>query len=368
MKVGLKILSLLISLGFISVSYATEIGMMNILSSSDEPFEANITISKESVNETGPLIVSIASKIDFMRNRMARSYYIADLKASIEKNHQGDNIIKIKGSQPMYVRNINLLVMMLTSKEKYFGKYSFVLPQMGDAKGKITVAKNRMMKNVNTQIQIAQTDNNHTHNIPNKSKQKNNDIVINDSKGVTSYKVLPGDSLSHISMKLLSKYPNIKSWEELMNFLIEINKGVFPNNDINKLKIATILNLPDTSVGNNNLSITQSLLVGNSNAVDNTENNNTQKTIVRKDTNSNDLKTNWNTVKFFPVADFTPYTKTLRYNSSLNTGHTHKHIRNNKTHFINNQKLNYNTIATMGLNKNNSIQYHAQGIFKGKLL
>ncbi|MDP0561585.1 MAG: hypothetical protein QS721_04305 [Candidatus Endonucleobacter sp. (ex Gigantidas childressi)] len=293
MKVGLKILLLLISCGFSSLASAYEMGVINILSSIGEPLDANIIISGKDVNEAGPIIVNMASKIEFMRNRTSRSYYISDLKTSIKTNNNGNKIIKIKSSKPVSVKNINLLVMMLTTKGKSFGKYKFVLPDTRATKVAPIVAKNIMVKN--RHIQVAQIGNNHTHNISNKAEHKIDNTVINGSKDVDIYKVLQGDSLSSISIKLISKYPQLKSWKELMNLVVEINLDVFPNNDINKLNVATILKLPNvynvTPITSKNM-----IIKSGQTQIAQVYNNNTQKTPYKTKRNRHNTVKNYNKV------------------------------------------------------------------------
>ncbi len=125
-------------------SLAYEMGAIRVLSSLNEPLEARIDIAESEEMMKGPVIVDLASKIDFMRHRVDRKYYISDLQASIEKDLRGKSSIRVKSNEPMMDQNIDLLVMMLSAEGKSFGKYHFLLPQIRLTSQPPVVAANRL--------------------------------------------------------------------------------------------------------------------------------------------------------------------------------------------------------------------------------
>ncbi|WP_422444467.1 MULTISPECIES: LysM peptidoglycan-binding domain-containing protein [unclassified Endozoicomonas] len=70
-----------------------------------------------------------------------------------------------------------------------------------------------------------------------------NDAQPSSMAGQKTYRVAKGESLSSIAMKLSNAYPG--SWREVMKGLVSSNPGAFIGGDINKLRVGTLLNLPD---------------------------------------------------------------------------------------------------------------------------
>ncbi|MBO9493708.1 LysM peptidoglycan-binding domain-containing protein [Thalassotalea sp. G20_0] len=70
-----------------------------------------------------------------------------------------------------------------------------------------------------------------------------NNVQPSSMSGQKTYRVAKGESLSSIAMKLSNAYPG--SWREVMKGLVSSNPGAFIGGDINKIRVGTLLNLPD---------------------------------------------------------------------------------------------------------------------------
>ncbi|MDD7804357.1 MAG: hypothetical protein PUP46_02055 [Endozoicomonas sp. (ex Botrylloides leachii)] len=230
MKTTLKLwLLLIINSYLIPVSFAYEIGELKVLSAVNEPFEGRISLYNHSEESKLPIIVDIASKVEYMRHKVKRNYYVADLKVSIEKDALDTSYLRVHSREPIRARSLEFLIMMITSKEESFAKYRFVLPQI--ANGDIVMVPNQLLPR-EKQVLFAKA-------FSDKDKTKSQ---IKEKQN--NYKVVSGDSISKIAMRLVKHYPQFKSWRSLMHRLIELNPNAFRHNNINHLKVASILRLP----------------------------------------------------------------------------------------------------------------------------
>ncbi|WP_330926685.1 hypothetical protein [Candidatus Sororendozoicomonas aggregata] len=216
-------------------STAFELGELRVESSVNEPLEASIILSGQNVSESAPVIVDTASKIDFLRHKVKRAYYISDLNSSLEYNLAGKPIIKLTSKEPVMSQRMDLLIMMMTTKEKTLGKYQFVLPQVRTLNDPPVVAVNRLAP-------VAKL-------LASETRTKSADLdQIGGIKSTPVYYVRPGDSLSRIAMTLKEKYPDYASWHLLMMAIAKKNIGAFYNGNINHLKVGVALNLPGVPV------------------------------------------------------------------------------------------------------------------------
>ena len=71
-----------------------------------------------------------------------------------------------------------------------------------------------------------------------------NKVQPSSMAGQKTYRVAKGESLSSIAMKLSNAYPG-SSWREVMKGLVSSNPGAFIGGDIDKIRVGTLLNLPD---------------------------------------------------------------------------------------------------------------------------
>ncbi len=213
-------------------SAAYELGELKVESSVNEPLEASITLSGQNVRESAPVIVDTASKIDFLRHKVKRAYYISDLDTSFEYNLAGKPIIKLTSKEPVMSQRMDLLIMMMTTKEKTFGKYQFVLPQVRALNDPPVLAVNRLAPAAANLL--ASTA---------RAKAAVSDQV-GASKSTPVYHVQSGDSLSGIAMMLKEKYPGYASWRLLMMAIAKKNSGAFRHGNINHLKVGAVLYLP----------------------------------------------------------------------------------------------------------------------------
>ena len=363
MRTVLKILLLMTGYCFISGSGAYEMGAISVLSSVNEPLEARISLSGEEVLDDGPVIVDMASKIDFMRHKVRRGYFVSDLKASFEKDLLGEPTIRIQSSQPVMVRGMELLVMMLTTQEKKLGKYRFVLPQVRAVNDPPIVAENRMPNERQKRQALAWS----TDSVEQKQNKR---IVSVDQKGSgdrahNSYTVLAGDSLSYIAMKLIPNYPQFRSWKALMDRIAEINSDAFPDRDINRLRVATTLKLP--AVHND--------IRGSAVAVASLTDNSFVSSVDRHTTLSKapEYTADPGSTKVLKSDKYKKQLQAKTDKGSQLSSHVMERWKKHKSELIISRSIvdhsfSYNTLAEMGLQETNAEIYMPQGVFSGSIL
>ena len=123
---------------------AYELSSMKVESALNEPLLAEIELIGAEQQTDTPVIVDLASKLDFMRHRVKRNYYVSDLKTTVTEDSQGQAIIRVQSHEPMISPSVEFLVMLLSEKGKTFGKYKFVLPQFRPVSNPPVMVANRV--------------------------------------------------------------------------------------------------------------------------------------------------------------------------------------------------------------------------------
>lgn len=126
----MKIIKLYTALLSLSISlnvYALGLGELHVHSSLDQPFDAEIELLDVGNHPLSGIKANLGSVEDYQRVGLERSFGLGDLSFTVEKNKQGQAIIKIHSMQRVSDPFIQLLVDLAWSKGLIYREYSVLL-------------------------------------------------------------------------------------------------------------------------------------------------------------------------------------------------------------------------------------------------
>lgn len=217
-------------------AHAFGLGKIELSSSLNEPFDAQIAVTALRDNDEGQLQVQLASKEEFEKAGIQRTSLLTQFSFEIiEKN--GETSIKISSSQPVKEPFIDLLLVATTGNGRLIREYTILLdpPKSVFIEPKVIAQKKASVAKKKT--------------APQKTSYQYPDpqipVVTTNYSTASTYDVDRNDTLSSVARK--TKPSSDISLNQMMMALLNANPESFTNRNINGLKAGYTLDIPTTS-------------------------------------------------------------------------------------------------------------------------
>jgi len=217
-------------------AHAFGLGKIELSSSLNEPFKAQIAVTALRDSDEGQLQVQLASNEEFEKAGIKRTFLLTQFSFEIiEKN--GETNIKISSSQPVKEPFIDLLLVATTGNGRLIREYTVLLdpPKNVFVEPKVIPQKKAPVTKKKT--------------VPQKSTYQYPDpqmpVATTNYSTATTYDVGRNDTLSAVARK--TKPSSDISLNQMMMALLNANPKSFKHNNINGLKAGYTLDIPSTS-------------------------------------------------------------------------------------------------------------------------
>ena len=224
--------------------FALSLGEIELKSSLNQRFDAEIVLSNVGDLEQGELISGLADQQDFDRVGVNRDYHLTDLRFNARVRADGTHIVHITSSKPIIEPFLNFIVEAIWPTGRILREYIVLLDPPVFSGGGIEKIESGM-SNGSTSPVSAPTRSRSNNRLeippaPSVSNGRTEGVVTQDEEyGLTG----PGDTLWEIALKVR---PNKSiSVQQTMLALQRANPEAFINNNINLLKAGHVLQIPD---------------------------------------------------------------------------------------------------------------------------
>lgn len=225
-------------------AFALGLGEIELKSSLNQRFEAEIVLSNVGGLEQGEIIPNLASQQDFDRVGVNRDYHLTDLRFNTRVREDGAHIVHITSSKPIIEPFLNFIVEAIWPAGRILREYIVLLdPPVFSSEGIEKIEP--IMSSGSTSSAKPGSRSNNRREIPpapTVSNGRTEEVVTQDEEyGLTG----PGDTLWTIASKVR---PNDTiSVQQTMLALQRANPKAFINNNINLLKAGHVLRIPNES-------------------------------------------------------------------------------------------------------------------------
>jgi len=217
-------------------AHAFGLGKIELSSSLNEPFKAQIAVTALRDSDEGQLQVQLASNEEFEKAGIKRTFLLTQFSFEIiEKN--GKTNIKISSSQPVKEPFIDLLLVATTGNGRLIREYTVLLdpPKNVFVEPKVIPQKKAPVTKKKTAPQKS------TYQYPDPQMP----VATTNYSTATTYDVGRNDTLSAVARK--TKPSSDISLNQMMMALLNANPKSFHKNNINGLKAGYTLDIPSTS-------------------------------------------------------------------------------------------------------------------------
>lgn len=229
---------------YCSPTFALSLGEIELKSSLNQRFDAEIVLSNVGDLEQGELISGLADQQDFDRVGVNRDYHLTDLRFNARVREDGTHIVHITSSKPIIEPFLNFIVEAIWPTGRILREYIVLLDPPVFSGGGIEKIESGM-SNGSTSPVSAPTRSRSNNRLeippaPSVSNGRTEGVVTQDEEyGLTG----PGDTLWTIALKVRPN--NSISVQQTMLALQRANPEAFINNNINLLKAGHVLQIPD---------------------------------------------------------------------------------------------------------------------------
>jgi len=237
-------LTLVISaLAFTSTAQALGLGDIELESNLNEPLDAEIELLELRGLTAGEILPTLASNDAFVRAGVERNFFLSNIKFDVRENEAGELVISLSTNQPVREPFLNFLVEVNWPGGRLLKEFTLLLdPPVFDTGvvGESLVVEPAEQPSGETEITTTTTvsqPETTTETVPAEVTPRE------ESLGPNEYRVKRNDTLWEIAAGLPagSGY----SPQQVMLAIQDLNPNAFLNNNINRLKAGSLLNLPD---------------------------------------------------------------------------------------------------------------------------
>ncbi|GGX74465.1 FimV/HubP family polar landmark protein [Saccharospirillum salsuginis] len=237
-------LTLVISaLAFTSTAQALGLGDIELESNLNEPLDAEIELLELRGLTAGEILPTLASNDAFVRAGVERNFFLSNIKFDVRENEAGELVISLSTNQPVREPFLNFLVEVNWPGGRLLKEFTLLLdPPVFDTGvvGESLVVEPAEQPSGETEITTTTTvsqPETTTETVPAEVTPREENL------GPNEYRVKRNDTLWEIAAGLPagSGY----SPQQVMLAIQDLNPNAFLNNNINRLKAGSLLNLPD---------------------------------------------------------------------------------------------------------------------------
>jgi len=245
MKSKLATAIALVGLMHSSVLYALGLGDIKVSSAVNERLDAEILLVNADGLDASQILVSLASKADFARAEVDRTYFLSSLEFTVERGESGAPILRLQTPDVVLEPYLNFLVELRWPRGRLLREYTVLLdlPNYSAAPARIITP---MVASVPPERKktkpfvrsSAPTSKKPSGSQSSKTPPTNNKASASDGSAVT---VRANETLWSIAKRVREEGASIN---QTMLALQDINPNAFINNNINLLKKGAVLRLP----------------------------------------------------------------------------------------------------------------------------
>ena len=226
----------LASLAMPGISFALDLGEIDVSSFLNQPLKAEIEVVSARPGEIDDLLVILASTDSFDRAGLSRPSYLSDLRFVVKKNESDDQaIILVTTNEAIKESFLNFLVEADWSNGRVLREFTVLLdpPFIVDSISLSTPSTTKeLVSSVGSSTDVNVTGSTLTKVAPS---------VVTGSAALDSIVVEKGDALWSIA----SQFKDSKhSMEQVMLAMQRANPGAFLNSNINHLKVGAVFRAP----------------------------------------------------------------------------------------------------------------------------
>ncbi|MEX0622892.1 MAG: FimV/HubP family polar landmark protein, partial [Saccharospirillum sp.] len=232
------------ALAFTHVAQALGLGDIELNSNLNEPLDADIELTQLRGLTAGEIIPTLASNAAFVRAGIERSFFLSNIRFSLEENEAGDLIIALETRQPVREPFLNFLVEVNWPGGRLLKEYTLLLdPPVFDTG---VVGESLLIdpaaqqapapsREISTTTTVAQSSS-ETTPVPAATEPRVDNLAGDE------YRVQRNDTLWEIAMRLPGREGY--SMQQVMLALQDVNPDAFLNDNINRLKAGSVLRFP----------------------------------------------------------------------------------------------------------------------------
>ena len=249
MKSKLATAIALVGLMHSSVLYALGLGDIKVSSAVNERLDAEILLVNADGLDASQILVSLASKADFARAEVDRTYFLSSLEFTVERGESGAPILRLQTPDVVLEPYLNFLVELRWPRGRLLREYTVLLdlPNYSAAPARIITPvvasvppeSKKTKPFVRSSAPTSNTNKKPSSSQSASSPPANNKASTSDGLAVT---VRANETLWGIAKRVREEGASIN---QTMLALQETNPNAFINNNINLLKKGAVLRLPD---------------------------------------------------------------------------------------------------------------------------
>lgn len=236
-------LTLVISaLAFTSTAQALGLGDIELESHLNEPLNAEIELLELRGLGAGEILPTLASNDAFVRAGVERNFFLSNIRFDVRENEAGELVIALSTNQPVREPFLNFLVEVNWPGGRLLKEYTLLLdPPVFDTGvvGESLVVEPAEQSSGDTEITTTTTvsqPETTTEPVPAQVTPRDENL------GPNEYRVQRNDTLWEIATSLPAGEGY--SPQQVMLAIQDLNPNAFLNNNINRLKAGSLLNLP----------------------------------------------------------------------------------------------------------------------------
>ena len=245
MPIGLRSAFALIFILVNSNALAVGLGKIELESSLNQQLEAKIALINADALDESEIIVVLASRADFERLRIDYYYQLTDLSFSVLRQSNGDHYIEVTSSKPIIEPFLNFLVQLNWPEGQIQREYTVLLDPPVFAVNKPILSEAASLQDIKKNTEQS------FYNAPVKpdpiAQQLLSQSIIDTPRAtLQEHLVQPGDTLSEIA---LAAYKETSiPLPSAMLIIQRENPRAFMRNNINLLKVGSLLRIPDQPI------------------------------------------------------------------------------------------------------------------------
>ena len=245
MKSKLATAIALVGLMHSSVLYALGLGDIKVSSAVNERLDAEILLVNADGLDASQILVSLASKADFSRAEVDRTYFLSSLEFTVERGESGAPILRLQTPDVVLEPYLNFLVELRWPRGRLLREYTVLLdlPNYSAAPARIITPVVASVPPESKKTKPFVRSSTPTSKKPSSSQSAssppaNNKASTSDGLAVT---VRANETLWGIAKRVREEGASIN---QTMLALQDTNPNAFINNNINLLKKGAVLRLP----------------------------------------------------------------------------------------------------------------------------
>ncbi|MHA7878484.1 MAG: FimV/HubP family polar landmark protein [Saccharospirillum sp.] len=237
---------LLSALAWTNLAHALGMGDIELNSSLNQPLDAEIELLQLRGLTAGEILPALASNDAFQRAGVERSFFLSNIRFQVRENEAGNLVIGLNTREPVREPFLNFLVEVNWPGGRLLKEFTLLLDppvfDTGVVGESLVVDPAATSTGAVTELTTTTTvsgSESQTQSQPAQVEPRQENL------GENEYRVQRNDTLWEIALRV--EAGSGYSPQQVMLAIQDLNPDAFLNNNINRLKAGSLLNLPDES-------------------------------------------------------------------------------------------------------------------------